>query len=313
MKFFRIFCVSRAFQVLYTSRTSRVLLATFFIFFLFSHRSFDLTAEARALRVISLYPGHTDNIAALGGASLLVARAHNDDLESLGPLPRLPATVTPEAILAHRPDILIMRTLNAAANPNLAPVLERAGVRVHVVDPPTWAAFERYLRDLAHITDLDPQQALIRFADAQAFARTFSQDRKANGARPPRVFLEATGKELHTCSPDSWAAQVIRLCGGENAAESALPLRPGSALAPWGVERAVALAGKLDIYLVQQGAMNASTRADVLSRPWFRAFERAGSVQLAFIPERYLSRPSLIGLECGIDLLCSTFYPKEAK
>ena len=67
------------------------------------------------------------------------------------------------------------------------------------------------------------------------------------------------------------------------------------------------LASGLDVYLVQQGAMNASTRDDVQARPWFRPFDR---VRLAFVPERDLSRPSLIGLERGADELLSIFYPE---
>jgi iron complex transport system substrate-binding protein len=98
------------------------------------------------------------------------------------------------------------------------------------------------------------------------------------------------------------------MCGGENAAKDAQPLRQDSPLAPWGVERVVSLSGEIDIYLVQQGAMNTSTRDDVLARPWFRAFDEA---QLKFIQERYLSRPSLIGLERGIHILSSIFYPNS--
>ena len=60
----------------------------------------------------------------------------------------------------------------------------------------------------------------------------------------------------------------MALAGGENAAGGAVPLRAGSALAPWGLERVLGAAdGGLDVYLVQHGAMNASTAKDVLRRP----------------------------------------------
>ena len=36
-------------------------------------------ADADILRVISLYPGHSDNICALGGQEMLIALSENDD------------------------------------------------------------------------------------------------------------------------------------------------------------------------------------------------------------------------------------------
>ena len=259
------------------------------------------------LRVISLYPGHTDNIAALGAAESIVAISHNDDLESLQDRPRLPANVTPEALLAHRPDVVVMRTLNERANPHLAAVLTKAGVAVHVLEPPSWEGFETYLAELAEILGIAPDEGFARLERIRQGAEQAGIAGRGN-VTAPRVFLEATGKEIHTCSPGSWAARVIALCGGVNAAADARPIRPGSPLAPWGVERAVMLADQgLDIYLVQQGAMNASTKPDVLARPWFAAF---GNVRLAFIEERCLSRPSLAGLERGTALLLAILYPQ---
>ena len=131
----------------------------------------------------------------------------------------------------------------------------------------------------------------------------------ARGKRAPRVFLEATSKELHTCAPDSWAARLIQLAGGVNAASRAVPLRKGSSLAPWGVERVLETANSgLDVYLVQQGAMNAASLEEVRERPWFTALEASAAPRLAAVPESCLSRPSLLGLEKGGRLLVEIFY-----
>lgn len=276
----------------------------FWILSIFFCAFFTFSAQADALRVISLYPGHTDNIAALGGEGMIAA-SYNDDLESLAGLPRLAARAAPEAILAHRPDIVLMRSLNERASPDAVSVLERAGVRVHVIEPPTWDEFEDYLVQIADIAGLDPTDALARLARIKNDTERTVRPLGKNG-KQPRVFLEATSREIHTCAPGSWAARVIELCGGENAAREAHPLRPGSPLAAWGVERAVSLSDSLDIYLLQQGAMNASNERDVRARPWFAAF--GSDVKLAFVPERFLSRPSLVGLERGVDALLPIFY-----
>ena len=130
---------------------------------------------------------------------------------------------------------------------------------------------------------------------------------KQSKGKKPGVFIEATAKELHTCSPDSWAAKLVELAGGKNAAPDAAPLRAGSAIAPWGLERIMKSAsqGAIDVYIVQQGAMNASTPADVKARPWFSALKKT---KLAAVPEGELSRPSLLGLEAGGKRLVKIFY-----
>jgi iron complex transport system substrate-binding protein len=265
-----------------------------------------LLGSAEAARIVSLYPGHTDNIIALGLGDSIVAVSQNDDLDSAPGASRLPSRVTPEAILALKPDIVFTRSLNERADPNRAIILERAGVAVYTIDPPSWNGFEDYLALLSEILGLDPESAKRRFREIIEGVR--DEAAQHDGVRP-RVFLEATSKELRTCAPDSWAASLIELAGGVNAASGAKPLRDGSPLASWGVERTIeTVKSGLDIYLVQQGAMNAATMEDITRRPWSDALK---SVRIEFIPESYLSRPSLLGIEKGSAVLLDMFYGSE--
>jgi iron complex transport system substrate-binding protein len=267
-------------------------------------------AQAAPRRIVSLYPGHTDNIIALGMGGRLVAVSRNETRDLWGPetfdLPSLPQKVGAEAILALKPDAVFLRSLVARMNPHLSDVLERAGVAVHVIDPPSWEGFEEYLTHLAAILGTSPDAAREKLAalrDSIADAAKAS----AHGKRAPLVFLEATSKELHTCAPGSWAARLIELAGGVNTASLAVPLREGSSLAPWGVERVLESASSgLDVYLVQQGAMNAASLEEVRERPWFAALR--ARPHLAAVPESCLSRPSLLGLEKGGQMLVKIFY-----
>lgn len=262
-------------------------------------------AYAAPLRVVSLYPGHTDNVVALGGGGLLVGISGNDDPGLLPELPRFSPKAGAESLLALRPDVVLTRGLVERMNPGLSKVLERAGVRVEVLDPPEWDGFADYLRDLARILGRDPE-AGVRRLDALRAAIAGAAEGKRAGNPAPRVFVEATGRELHTCAPGSWAARLVALAGGVNVAAEAAPLRVGSALAPWGLERVLGAANAgLDVYLVQHGAMNASTAEDVRRRPWAGALS---GVRVAEIPESALSRPSLLGLERGGRLLIGIFY-----
>lgn len=269
----------------------------------FSRAAFAAPAP---LRVVSLYPGHTDNVVALGGEALLVGISENDDPGLLPGLPRLSPRTGAESLLALRPDVVLTRGLLERMNPNLSGVLVRAGVRVEVLDPPAWDEFAGYLRELARILNLEPESGVRRL---EALRSEIADAARAAGAargRAPRVFVEATAKELHTCAPDSWAARLVALAGGRNAASDAVPLRAGSALAPWGLERVLKTVNAgLDVYLVQRGTMNASTAEDVRRRPWAEAL---ADVRVAEIPESDLSRPSLLGLERGGRLLVGILY-----
>ena len=261
------------------------------------------SANADTLRVISLYPGHSENIFALGGGDMLSAVSENDDNNFMPSLPRISLRSGAERILALRPDVVVTRSFAVRLNPNLYDVLERSGVNVVVLDPPSWEDFPSYLKALAETLNLDPEYALSRLEDIRAGIE--ARVREKSGSYRPRVFLEATSRELHTCSPDSWAARLIELAGGINIASEAKPLRSGSAVASWGVERVIGNKDKIDVYIIQTGAMNNSGIQDFHAREWSRALD---GVKVVEIPEKYLSRPSLLGLEYGGNELLKIFW-----
>ena len=261
-------------------------------------------AEAASFsRIVSLYPGHTDNIIALGGASRLAAISENEEDSTLPKLPRLPLKTGAEAVMALKPDLVLVRDLVSKQNPNLSKVLERAGIKVIVLNTPSWDEFDSYLRTLSAFIGVNPDEASAKLSKQRKLLAMSAAKHKSK--KRPSVLVEATSKELHTCAPDSWAARLIELCGGINAASGAKPLRKGSAIAPWGLERTLKNAGKLDIYLVQNGPMNTATISEVSKRPWYPAIK---NVKTAVIPEYYLSRPSLSSLEKGGRELIKIFY-----
>ncbi|MBQ7193213.1 MAG: hypothetical protein IJR98_02440, partial [Synergistaceae bacterium] len=65
---------------------------------------------------------------------------------------------------------------------------------------------------------------------------------------------------------------------------------------PYGIERILMNAESLDVYIIQTGAMNSATLKDFREREWSSALKNVKAVE---IPERYISRPSLLGLEEG--------------
>ena len=260
------------------------------------------SAFGEGLRVVSLYPGHSDNIVAMGGGEILVALSENDDEDLLPELPRVSPRAGAEKILALKPDIVVTRSFAERLNPALYDVLARAGVKVLSLDPPKWDEFDSYLETLGEALGLDYGAAISKLHSSLLTPNP--------SPLPLTVFIEATSKELHTCAPDSWAANLIALAGGVNVAKDAKPLRPGSSIAAWGVERVLKSLEneKLDIYIIQTGAMNRATLEDFYAREWSKALT---GVRVYEVPERYLSRPSLLGLERGKRELMKIFGSVE--
>jgi len=260
--------------------------------------------EQAARRVVSLYAGHSENLLALGAGDAIAGVSASDDPALFPGVPVLPMRADGERILALRPDLVLLRPQGEAAAEGVIRLLEQAGVPVVSLSPPTWETMETYLVRLG---------ALVGAADpARPWRETVSAlERTVPAGKRPRVFLESSSRGLMTCSPSSWAARVIALAGGENAASGAVPLRPGSPLAPWGEERLLDLAGEgIDVYLVQTGAMNPVTERDVLARPWISGL---GNARIVLVPEECVSRPSLLRLEEGVEWLRNVLYPEGGK
>lgn len=274
------------------------------IFFIFMAAVLPRASDA-AQRVVSLYAAHTENIVALGAGGLLAGISSHDDPGLLPKLPRVPANAGAEVILALCPDLVLTRSFSVSRNPNLYKVLREAGVRVVVLDPPAWEDFPDYLEGLARLLGADSRKAAGIFKKiSKNIADTAKM--RSKGKKAPLVFVESTSPGLRTCAPDSWAANLIRLAGGRNAAAGAVQTSKGSAVAAWGLERLLRTAESgLDVYIVQHGAMNAATLEDVKRRSWASALK---NTKIAEVPEAYLSRASLSGLEKGGKMLIDIFY-----
>ena len=270
---------------------------------------FTSNSNAQNLRVISLYPGHSDNIYALSRENnILIALSENDDNDLLQDLPRISLRANAEKLLALNPDVVITRPFAEKLNPNLYNVLKISGVKIISLEPPKWENFPDYLKTLAQELNLNPEFALQKLEIIKNNISQKAHEKIASGKKIPVVFIESTSREIHTCTPDSWAANLIKLAGAKNYAENVQPLRNGSSVAPFGIERVLkSLDNGLNIYIIQNGAMNNTSLKDFYSRHWTEVF-KTKNIKVAEIPEKYLSRPSLLGLEIGGDLLLKLFY-----
>ena len=125
-------------------------------------------------RIVSLYPGHTDNVVALGAGAKLVGISENDNEGLLPGVPRFSMKAGPEALLALRPDLVLTRTLADSQNPELRKVSNaRASRRGH--RPAAWEGFEQYLRKIAELAATSPDAAVAELAKARAEIRAAAE------------------------------------------------------------------------------------------------------------------------------------------
>jgi iron complex transport system substrate-binding protein len=167
--------------------------------------------------------------------------------------------------------------------------------------------FDRYITRLGLLTGKTAEAE----AKLAAFHRGLEEIQALTGAAPEkkRVFFESTENEVRTAAAGSLPARAIETAGGINVAAGSPPLSPGSSIARFGAERVLGLADEIDVYVVQQGAMNRSAGIDSLrARPGFNAMKAVREGRVFFISEKLISATTFRYLE-GVRLLARYLHP----
>lgn len=164
-------------------------------------------------RIVSLVPSLTESLFALGLGERLVGVTdwcvHPAD--GVARLPRVGGTKDPDvdAIVALRPDLVIA---NREENTRRAVErLESAGLRVWVTYPRSVRDGARLLRELAALSA--PAAALERVVEPVEAAVSAAE--AARPARPARVFCPIWKNPWMVVGADTYAADLLTLCGGE--------------------------------------------------------------------------------------------------
>ncbi|MDR0764130.1 MAG: ABC transporter substrate-binding protein [Synergistaceae bacterium] len=249
--------------------------------------------ERPAARIVSLYAGHTENLAAIGAGGAIVAAGQ--DAEGLSPgIPLLGSKPGVEQIAALFPDIVLTRPMMARSQKSLYEALDSFGIKVLALDPPEWEKFPDYIALLARVAGVG--------GDVKKNAAEAMTTDAALGGKKLRAFLMTNGRTMATCAPDSWAAHIMELAGLENAASGAVPLTEGSVLSAFGAERLLAADGEIDVVLLQQGAMNTVRAEDFVRDARFASMRAVLDGMVFDVPEADISRPSLLRLKNGAAL-----------
>lgn len=166
-------------------------------------------------RIVSLVPSLTEALFALGLGPRVVGATdwcvHPAD--ALAGVPRVGGTKDPDvdAIARLRPGLVIA---NREENTRRTVTrLEAAGIPVWVTYPRTVAEGARLLRELAELGGRRAELASVVAPVEEALARA----QAARAASPPRVFCPIWKHPWMAVGADTYAHDLIELCGGRNA------------------------------------------------------------------------------------------------
>ncbi|MEN8190247.1 MAG: ABC transporter substrate-binding protein [Thermodesulfobacteriota bacterium] len=260
-------------------------------------------------RIISLYPAHTENIAALDCTDLLIGISPGDDFPAIVTTKqRFSYRDNPEKFIAARPDLVLVRPMIVGAYMPLLEKLHGAGITVVSLQPRSVDEIYSYWSALGVL--------LNRRSEARRMVELFHAELQRLEEKVslipvekrPRVYFQSIHKKMKTFSPRSIAIFCLESAGGRNIASDATARRQSN-IAAYSKERILAHADRTDIFIAQQGRMNPVTLEMLKQEPGFAAIKAVRQNRVHLIDEKLVSRPTL-RLLIGMHRLHAMLYPQ---
>jgi iron complex transport system substrate-binding protein len=260
-------------------------------------------------RIIPLYSAHVENLFAIGaGTSVIGVPRGTDYPVEAAHLPAFDYNGDPEHIIGAEPDLVLIRPFVRRQNPDYIKKIEEAGIPVVSLYPESFEEFDTYILRLGMLSG--------KLSEAEKNLKVFHRaleeiHEHAGGIQKKKtVFFESTDNEIRTAAANSLPAKAIEFAGGINATPSLPPISAGSSIARFGIEALLDIADDIDVYVVQQGAMNRSAGIEALkARPGFSAVKAVQKGQVLFINERLISSVTFRYLD-GVRILADYLYPE---
>lgn len=233
-------------------------------------RQQDVVIAKPPERIVSLLPSLTETVCALGQCHKLVALdRYSNWPESVRQLPRMGGGLDPsiEAVLAQRPDLILMATSARGAER-----FESLGLNVLVLEPRTHADAQRVLHKVAQALGLPKAQsdAVWRQIDAGVDAAAQSLPPRAKGQK---IYVEVSPAP-YGASESSFIGETLTRLGMRNILPASLG--PFPQINPEFVVRA-----QPDVIMAGD-----SSRASMVQRPGWSQLKAIQSRKVcAFSPE----------------------------
>jgi iron complex transport system substrate-binding protein len=244
-----------------------------------------VTVSSPPTRIVSLGPGVTETLFAVGAGRRLVAVTTTDTYPpEVKQLPTVggfaPETISLEALLAQKPDLVI------AGGRFQQPIVEsvaKLGVPAVVLDPDTLDGVEDSIVLIGRLTG---QEAKSTDVAADFRRRREAVRRRAAAIRPadrPRVLYVLWDEPLQTSGPGTFVGQMIAEAGGLNIFADAAQQYPT-------VSDEAVLARNPNLVLAPDHG-GAKLRDRLFGRPGWKELTAVKEGTIVTVPEDLLHRP----------------------
>jgi len=254
----------------------------------------EVTVESEPKRIVSLAPGNTEIVAALGLLDRLVGVTSFDDyppevasIDVVGDF----ASPNLEAVAAAKPDLVLA---TAGVQAEVVGQLEDIGAVVVAVDPADLESLFDSIEMVGAVTGASEQAETL----VSSMRSELEEIRVAVGdATPVPVFLEIAQDPLFTAGPGTLLHDLITAAGGANIVTE-------QGYVPYSVEQLVA--EDPAVYLATLGSM--SDPADLASRPGYSGIDAVRTGRVYVLEDNLVSRPGPRVVE-GVRQIAEALHP----
>ncbi len=257
-------------------------------------------------RIISLYGAHTENLYYLGLEDNIIGVAMNDTFpEKVDKKPRFSYHDGPEKFLFFKPDLILIRPMIDNGYPQLMKRLEKSGITIVSLQPSSINQMYDYWLKLGLLAGREKQSKKM----VHDFKQKVENIKNITSMIPrkKKVYFEAIHTRMKTFTKTAMPIFALETAGGINIAVDAISSR-NTNIANYGKEQILAKAALIDVFLAQQGVMNAVNIEIIKKEPGFNVIKAIKNNQVYLIDESIVSRP-VFRLYKGIVTIGTILYP----
>lgn len=184
----------------------------------------EVRLETPAQRIVSLSPHITESLYVAGAGEKLVATVQFSNYpEPANDIPVIGSfrEISYESIVALDPDLVIVWA--SGNGEEIIARLRSLGFTLYLDEPRSIEAIANSVRNFGVLAD--SREVAERQAD-ELLTRLALLDQGEVAGEPLRVFYEVWNEPLTTLNGEHLVSDIIRLCGGENIFNDAIPLAP---------------------------------------------------------------------------------------